>query len=145
MALLLVVDSQQKPLEDEIAEGLVGEDGVVGPLPKGEFLIQGGDLERARGDCIELLHVVRWTRTARPLSFRRAGWQHKQLQTTLLARSLEGGKFTATVHLEGPYRAEHPVREGVQELRREQSGSTAVGFQHIPAGVLAAQAQDLLG
>ena len=39
----------------EVAEGLVGADGVVGPFPGSEFLVQGGDGERTREDFLELL------------------------------------------------------------------------------------------
>jgi hypothetical protein len=37
-----------------VAKGLVGADGVVGPLPVEQFLIGLGDLERAVGNLIEL-------------------------------------------------------------------------------------------
>ena len=41
----------------EVAEGLVGADGMVGMLPGLEFAIQGGDFESTGGDLIELLGV----------------------------------------------------------------------------------------
>ena len=44
-------------LGSSVAKGLVGADGVVGPLPVLEFLVELGDLERAGGDLIELLRV----------------------------------------------------------------------------------------
>ena len=42
-------------LRSSVAEGLVGADGAVGPLPVEQFLVEQGDLERAGGDLIELL------------------------------------------------------------------------------------------
>ena len=44
-------------LGSSVAEGLVGADGVVGPLPVLEFLVELGDLERAGGDLIKLLRM----------------------------------------------------------------------------------------
>ena len=41
----------------EVAEGLVGADGVVGPFPGPGFLVQGGELERTKEDFIELLRM----------------------------------------------------------------------------------------
>ncbi len=41
----------------EIAEGLVRAGGVVGALPSKELAVEGGDLETAGGDLIELLVV----------------------------------------------------------------------------------------
>ena len=35
----------------------MGADGVVGPLPVLEFLVELGDLERAGGDLIKLLRM----------------------------------------------------------------------------------------
>lgn len=47
----------QKLLGSEIAESLVGADGVVSPFPGTQLLVELGDLERAGGDLIELLRV----------------------------------------------------------------------------------------
>jgi len=44
-------------LGSSVAEGLVGADGVVGPLPVEQFLVELGDLERAGGDLIKLLRM----------------------------------------------------------------------------------------
>ena len=44
-------------LRSSVAEGLMGADGVVGPLPVLEFLVELGDLERAGGDLIKLLRM----------------------------------------------------------------------------------------
>ena len=44
-------------LRSSVAQGLVGADGVVGPLPLLPLLIELGDLERAGGDLLKLLRV----------------------------------------------------------------------------------------
>ena len=41
----------------EVAEGLVGADGMVGMLPGAEFSVQGGQGEVGGGDLVELLGV----------------------------------------------------------------------------------------
>ena len=44
-------------LGNSVPEDLVGADGVVGPLPVLEYLVELGDLERAGGDLIKLLRM----------------------------------------------------------------------------------------
>ena len=39
----------------EVAEGLMGADGIIGMFPGAEFTIQGGEFESGRGDFIKFL------------------------------------------------------------------------------------------
>ena len=55
--LPLVLPLGDELMGGEIAQGLVRSDGVVGPLPPLQLLVQGGHLQRERHNLIELLCV----------------------------------------------------------------------------------------
>jgi hypothetical protein len=75
-------------LRSSVAEGLMGADGVVGPLPVLEFLVEPGDLERAGGDLIEFLRMGALGALDRAVEFGRAGRQVSLLKTSSRLKSL---------------------------------------------------------
>jgi hypothetical protein len=80
----------------------VGAEGVVGPLPVLEFLVELGDLERAGGDLIEFLPVRRLGAFDRAVEFGRAGRQDKELSAARRASVFQGGgQFAAASDLQG--------------------------------------------
>ena len=55
--LPLVLPLGDELMGGEVAQGLMGSNGVVGPLPCLQFLVQGGHLQGELHDFIELLRV----------------------------------------------------------------------------------------
>ena len=70
---------------------------LQGPLPSEQFLIQGVDLERAKGESIELLRMGAVGPFDVAREFGRARRQDEKPNAAPLASSLKiGGKLTAT-------------------------------------------------
>lgn len=63
-------------LGPEAPDGLARPDGVEDVLPLAEFLVELGDLERAGGDLIELLHVGAVGALIGAVEFGGAGREH---------------------------------------------------------------------
>ena len=68
----------------EVAEGLVGADGMVGMLPGAEFSVQGGQGEVGGGDLVELLGVRTPSAFDVAVEFRGTWGQDEEFQTPLL-------------------------------------------------------------
>ena len=86
----------------EVAEGLVGADGIVGMLPGAEFRVQGGKGEVGGGDLLELLGMRTLSAFDVAVEFRGTWGQDEKFQTPRLAGGLElGGELAAAVDLQG--------------------------------------------
>ena len=121
-------------LRSSVAKGLVGADGVVGPLPVLEFLVERGDLERAGGDLIEFLRVRTLGAFDRAVELGRAGRQDKELQAALLPSVFEGGgELTAAVDLHRADREGQALLQGVEKAGGRRGRGPAVGLDHVPA------------
>ena len=87
-------------LRSSVAPGLMGADGVIGPFPGLQLLVERGDLERAGGDLIALLRVGAVGTFDVAMELGRAGRQDEPAQAALRAGLLEeGGELTAAVHV----------------------------------------------
>jgi transposase len=119
-------------LRSSVAEGLMGADGVVGPLPVLEFLVERGDLERAGGDLIKLLRMGALGALDRAVEFGRAGRQDKEPQPALLAGVFEGGgELTAAVDLHRADREGHALLQGLEKAGGRRG--PRVRLQDVPA------------
>ncbi len=118
----------------EIAESLMGADGVVGTFPVTQFAIQLFEFERIRGDLIKLLGVSAIGAFDRAVEFGRTGRQHEQVQPALLASLLElSRELRSAIHLQGTDGKGHAMRQGVEELGGALRAGASVGLQDIPA------------
>ena len=124
----------QELLRSEITQGLMGTDGVIGPFPGLEFVIELGDRERARGDFIKLLRVGAIGALHLAIKFGRARGQHEQTQAALLTGFFEeSGKLTTAIHLQSAQGKGQTTLQGVEEKGGRRGGGSAMDFNHIPA------------
>jgi hypothetical protein len=86
----------------ESVQGLVGANCIVDMLPGQEGLPQGGDLEIAIVDLVELLGVGTLGPLHMAVELGGAGWQDEELYAQLLAGLLEISlELGAPIHLDG--------------------------------------------
>jgi hypothetical protein len=86
----------QELLGSEVAESLVGADGVVSSLPVEQFLVELGDRERAGGDLIELLGRSAVGALDAAVQFGGARGQDEEADAALLASLFEDGGESAS-------------------------------------------------
>ena len=106
----------QELLGSEITQGLVGTEGVVGPFPGLELVIELGDRERAEGDLIEFLRMGAIGALHLAVELGRARGKHKEAQAPLLTSFLEeSGKLTTAIDLQSAQGKGQPTLQGIRE------------------------------
>jgi hypothetical protein len=132
-------------LRSSVAQGLVGADGVVGPLPLLPLLIELGDLERAGGDLLKLLRVGAVSALDVAIEFGGARRNNEHRQSALSTRLFEGGiAFTAPIDLHCPQGERQARLQGVEvwNAPRQSAARAATGaFQASSVPTLGLQAE----
>ena len=82
----------------EVTQGLVGTDGVVGPLLGLKLLVQGPDVQVPCIDFIDPFGVGPLGPLHVPVGLRETGWQHQEAKASALAFPLKAClELTASV------------------------------------------------
>ena len=109
-------------------------DGVIDFFPVAEFAIELFHFERAVGDLVKLFGMGAVGAFHGAVEFRRAGRQHEQVQSTLLAGLFEvGGELRAAIDLQGADGKRHAVLQSVKELSCGLRSGARVGLNDVPA------------
>jgi len=118
----------------EIAERLVGPDGVVDAFPLSELSVERLNGPGALGHLIELLGMGPLRPLDRAIELGAFRGQHEQADPAALALRFKGREeFGAPIHLDGPDGEGHARLHAIQKLHGEGGGGPAMGLQDIPA------------
>src|SRR4030042_2837451 len=125
----------QELLRCSVAQGLMGPDGVIDPLPDESVLVEFGHGPGEVSHLVELLGVGSVGPFYVAVEFGGAGRQHKEADPPLLASLLEDSlELGAAVYLDGPHREGGPLLEAVQEAAGSRGGGSTGHHQDVPAG-----------
>ena len=112
--LSLVLPVGQELLGCEVAQGLVGTEGVVHSFPGQELLVEGGHLQREAVDFIELLRMRPLGALYTSVELGGARWEDKEADTPLLAGLLKGClELASPIDLNGLHGKGHPALDGI--------------------------------
>jgi len=118
----------------EVAEGLVGTDGVVDGLPVAEGGLERGEARLGVGELVELLGVGPVGPLDRAVELGAPGRQDEEADAPGGTRLLElGHELRAVVDADGPDLEGHPRRQGIEDLRRCRGRGSAAGLHDVPA------------
>jgi len=125
--------AQQELKWGEVAEGLVGANGVVTLLPGQETRRELGDGRAHGGAGIELVTVGAIGPLDSSVELWAPGREDEQLDVSIFTSLLEfGHELAAAVDLDGADGKRHPFLQHIQGLGRGVSGGAFVKIEHVP-------------